>query len=223
MSEIHSALEHTVTAVKIDRKKNKEYILSIEHIEEPIVVHEDMFIKYRLMKGQCLTSSLIAEIIEVNGKYMAYIKAIRYLGVKARSSRQIADYLKRQEFNDEHISHALERLQKDGYVNDEQYAIAYVQSKTRIQGNGRVKIAHDLKNRGISQSAIQMALTELDEEEEIEAACRVAVKKLRSLSGEEREVRRKLQLFLLRKGYTSTLIRKVMNLVEIEQKSNSEE
>ncbi|HIW32686.1 MAG TPA: RecX family transcriptional regulator, partial [Candidatus Paenibacillus intestinavium] len=120
-------------------------------------------------------------------------------------------------------SHALERLQKDGYVNDEQYAIAYVQSKTRIQGNGRVKIAHDLKNRGISQSAIQMALTELDEEEEIEAACRVAVKKLRSLSGEEREVRRKLQLFLLRKGYTSTLIRKVMNLVEIEQKSNSEE
>ncbi|HIW32819.1 MAG TPA: RecX family transcriptional regulator, partial [Candidatus Paenibacillus intestinavium] len=145
MSEIHSALEHTVTAVKIDRKKNKEYILSIEHIEEPIVVHEDMFIKYRLMKGQCLTSSLIAEIIEVNGKYMAYIKAIRYLGVKARSSRQIADYLKRQEFNDEHISHALERLQKDGYVNDEQYAIAYVQSKTRIQGNGRVKIAHDLK------------------------------------------------------------------------------
>jgi len=226
MSEAHSAqnqLEHCITAVKVDRKNNKEYILSFEHIEEPITVHEDMFIKYRLMKGVCLTSSLIAEIIEENGKYMAYIKAIRYLGTKARSTRQIAEYLKRQEFNDEHISHAIERLQSDGYVNDEQYAIAYVQSKTRIQGNGRVKIAQDLKNRGISQKAIQVALSELDEEEEFEAASRIAIKKLRSLSGEDREVRRKLQLFLLRKGYTSGLIRKVMHFVENERKSNMDE
>jgi len=226
MSESHSAhnqLEHCITAVKVDRKNNKEYILSVEHMEEPIVVHEDMFIKYRLMKGECLTSSLIAEIIEVNGKYMAYIKAIRYLGTKARSSRQIADYLKRHEFNDEHISHALERLQSDGYVNDEQYAIAFVQSKTRIQGKGRVRIAQDLKNRGISQKAIDMALLELDEQDEFDAACREALKKLRSLSGEDREIRRKLQLFLLRKGYTSGLIRKVMQFVENERKSNIDE
>lgn len=215
--------EYYISSVKVDRKSNKEYFITITQFDEPLVVHEDLFISYRLMKGQCLTSPLIDEIKEENAKYMAYIKAIKYLGSKARSTKQISEYLKRQQFQDEHISNAVERLKADGYVDDEQYALAYVQSKSRIQGKGRNRIALDLKARGVAQNAIEAALESLDEEEEYEAACKAAMKKLRSLSNDEHEIRRKLQQFLLRKGFSGVIIRKVMVFVENERKISLEQ
>lgn len=215
-------MEYVVLSVKVDRKNIKEYIITVSNIDEPLIVHEDLFISYRLTKGQGLTSSLIDEIKEENAKYMAYIKAIKYLGSKARSSKQIADYLRRQQFQNEHISQAIDKLVAEGYVNDVQYAASFVKSKVRTQGKGRNRIAMELKSRGISSDAIQSALSELSEEDELEVANLAASKKLRNLSGESLEIRRKLQIFLMRKGYTNAVIRKVMENIDFEQKSSLE-
>ena len=136
--------ELRITSVKVDRKQGKLYSITIESIPEPLLVHEDIFISYRLMRGTGLTSSLVDEIKEENAKYMAYIKGIRYLAPKARSSQQLAQYLRRQEFQEQHIAVAIARLIDEGYIDDLAFAKLYVHSKLNRQGKGRLRIAQEL-------------------------------------------------------------------------------
>jgi len=209
--------ELLITSVKVDRKQGKQYSITIESIPEPIVVHEDLFISYRLMKGRGLTSSLVDEIKEENAKYMAYIKGIRYLAPKARSSKQVAQYLRRQEFEEQHIAVAIARLINEGYIDDLAFAELYVQSKRNRQGKGQLRIAQELKALGISREHISRVLQTIDDEQELEAAYEAAVKKLRSIRGDKLERSRKLMQFLLRRGYSGDICRKTMQRIEKER------
>lgn len=56
-------------------------------------------------------------------------------------------------------------LVKDGYVNENRYAHAFVRSKFRFNRWGRDKIVRMLQQKGINQEDIDDALTELNEEE----------------------------------------------------------
>ncbi len=59
----------------------------------------------------------------------------------------------------------IQRLVKDGYVNENRYAHAFVRSKFRFNRWGRDKIVRMLQQKGINQENIDDALTELNEEE----------------------------------------------------------
>jgi len=59
----------------------------------------------------------------------------------------------------------IQRLVKDGYVNENRYAHAFVRSKFRFNRWGRDKIVRMLQQKGINQEDIDDALTELNEEE----------------------------------------------------------
>lgn len=56
-------------------------------------------------------------------------------------------------------------LVKDGYVDENRYAHAFVRSKFRFNRWGRDKIVRMLQQKGINQEDIDDALTELNEEE----------------------------------------------------------
>lgn len=208
--------EKVISSIKVDRRQGKMYSVYVEALPEPLVVHEDIFISYQLTKGRGLTSSLIDEIREENAKYMAYIKGIRYLGTRARSSYQLALHLRRQQFSEPHIAEAIARLKEEGYVDDREYASSYVRSRIGKQGKGRLRVAQELKGQGISSRIIEQTLAKLDEDKEVEAAYEAASKKMRSLHGEPAENSRKLLQFLMRRGYSGAICRKVMQMLEKE-------
>jgi len=209
--------ELRITSVKVDRKQGKLYSIMIESIVEPLIVHEDIFISYRLMKGRGLTSSLVDEIKEENAKYMAYIRGIRYLAPKARSSQQLAQYLRKQQFQEQHIAVAIARLIEEGYIDDLAFAKLYVQSKLNRQGKGRLRVAQELKALGVSSAHIAQVLQNVDDDQELEAAYEAAIKKLRGLRGDKVERGRKLLQFLLRRGYSGDICRKTMQRIEKER------
>lgn len=209
--------ELRITSVKVDRKQGKLYSIMIESIVEPLIVHEDIFISYRLMKGRGLTSSLVDEIKEENAKYMAYIRGIRYLAPKARSSQQLAQYLRKQQFQEQHIAVAIARLIEEGYIDDLAFAKLYVQSKLSRQGKGRLRVAQELKALGVSSAHIAQVLQNVDDDQELEAAYEAAIKKLRGLRGDKVERGRKLLQFLLRRGYSGDICRKTMQRIEKER------
>jgi len=215
--------EGYITSIKVNRKHANIYSITIEGLDEPLEVHEDIFISFGLSKGKSLTSSLIDEIREENANYLAYIKGIRYLGPKARSNQQLAQYLRRQQFAEHNISNALARLSAEGYMNDRQFANQYVSSQLGKQGKGRLRIAQELKGKGISSTIIEQTMANVDEEAELEGAYKAAQKKLRSLKGEEIEIRRKLLQFLMRCGYSRAISREVMKMLENEAKKDAEE
>ena len=90
--------------------------------------------------------------------------ALRYITAQVKSEGQIADYLKRKGFLENHIKDTIQYLRDYNYVDDRMYCVMYYKEAAR-KGKGRRRIEQELLNKKISKSAIRDALDEFVSEE----------------------------------------------------------
>ena len=98
----------------------------------------------------------------------------------------------------------MEDLRKDGYVDDERYARAYVRDKSALSGWGRFKIARALSAKGIDSETVSTAMKELDDGRAKDKMRKVLALKAASLAKSEdgMTLRQKLLRFALGRGYS---------------------
>jgi regulatory protein len=139
--------------------------------------------------------------------------AYRYLTIRPRSRKELADKLQDKEFPDSVIDAVLEHVTRLGYLDDGKFAAQWAASRVRSRGFGRRRLEQELRIKGISREIIKETLNALFQEApEAETARKEADKKLRTLARFEPEVRRRrLAGFLERKGFSSEIIRNVLN------------
>ena len=142
------------------------------------------------------------------GKNTAY----RYLTIRPRSRKELADKLQDKEFSDPMIDAVLEHVTRLGYLDDGKFAAQWAASRIRSRGFGRRRLEQELRIKGISSAIIKDTLnTLLEEAPEAETARKEAEKKIRTLTRFEPEVRRRrLAGFLERKGFSSEIIRTIL-------------
>ena len=138
--------------------------------------------------------------------------AYRYLTIRPRSRKELADKLQDKEFPGPIIAAVLEHVTRLGYLDDGKFAAQWAASRVRSRGFGRRRIEQELRIKGISREIIKGTLNSLFEEApEAETARRETEKKLRTLTRFEPEVRRRrLAGFLERKGFSSEIIRTIL-------------
>ena len=107
----------------------------------------------------------------------------------------------------------IRHLLDEKYVDEARYARAFVRDKFRFSGWGRVKIAQGLRAKQISQTDIQEALQEIDEED-YRRALRDALKaKRRTVRGSSTyETNAKLIRFAQGRGYELAIILKEVKM-----------
>lgn len=203
-----------IVSVRQQKKDKKRYEIYVGEQEPVLTVHEDILIRYRLMKGGVLQQALISEIKREDERFEAYRKAVAYLVAKPRTRKQLHQYLEHKELAIEHIAFALDRLEREGLVDDVQYAQQFAETRMRNSLKGRLMIRQELGLRGISKSAASEAVAAISEEEELAAAKKLAEKKARSLKGDEAERRRKLMGFLLRRGFPGHVVKEALKSVK---------
>lgn len=98
------------------------------------------------------------------------------------------------------IDAIIEQLQKEKFIDDLRYAIAYVRDKVRINRWGRVKIQYMLSMARIKHSVIDQALNEIDEEAYAELLKELLVKKARELKNESDPHHKKQKLVKFAQG-----------------------
>ena len=131
---------------------------------------------------------------------------------RMRTRKQLAQLLTRKRISLDIATPVLDRLQEVGLINDEAYARSFVSSRQRTRPRGSRALSSELWAKGISPEVIDRVLTETDQvEEPIEAARRAVAPKLRQLAGKPQdEVRRKIEQFLLRRGFSYETARDVL-------------
>jgi len=108
------------------------------------------------------------------------------------------------------IFSVLEFLQKENYINEERFAIAFVKDKFRFNHWGSVKIKYALQQKQISEKFIVIALNEIDE-----AECESLIKKLiqdkkRTLKADsDYLLQQKVMKSLMAKGFPYEKIKKL--------------
>ncbi|MBM7564687.1 RecX family transcriptional regulator [Paenibacillus sacheonensis] len=201
----------TITGVEQVPKKKQRYYLYVNDAKEPFTdVHEDLLIKFRLLKGREIDAEELKQIVLEDSHHRAYILALAYLGARQRTEKEITRYLSKKELDEQSAQKAIERLRKEGLVNDPQYAELYAAQRMRTQLKGRRLLQQELLQRGIKRDTAKEAAAKLSPESETEMAVRAALKKWPSIKGEERERKQKLAVFLLRRGFPSSIVREAV-------------
>jgi regulatory protein len=141
--------------------------------------------------------------------------AYRYLTIRPRSRKELANKLQDKEFSDDIITAVLEHVTRLGYLDDVKFAAQWAASRVRSRGFGRRRLEQELRIKGISSDIIKATLNTLFEEApETETARKEAEKKLKTLTRFEHEVRRRrLAGFLERKGFSSDIIRTILRSI----------
>ncbi|WP_317618307.1 regulatory protein RecX [Paenibacillus sp. PL91] len=213
-SNISEEEEWMILSVRLDKKERRLYHLFAES-EEPILsVHEDILIRYRLTKGQILAEVQIEEIRMEDERYRAYVLAIAYLGARPRTRKQIEQYLNRKLFEADNIQYALDRLEREHIVDDEQYARQFATSRLKNSLKGRRFIQQELQQRGVSKEAAAEATGSLDRDVELASAKKAAEKKWRSVKGEPIDRKRKLIGYLMRRGFPSDIVKEAIKWID---------
>ena len=77
------------------------------------------------------------------------------------------------------------QLVGQGYIDERRFARAFVNDRFRFNGWGRIKIAHQLRLKGISGETIDEAMTLIDEEQYRQRLLELLQAKWRTVSGRE--------------------------------------
>ena len=108
--------------------------------------------------------------------------------------------LKGLDGDEEAAGRMLAMLVKDRFVDDLRYATAFARDKACLDGWGPVKIAFQLRGKGIPPSLVEEALAAVDPEKADARLRSVLEAKARGLKGDP-EIRLKLLKFGLQRGY----------------------
>lgn len=137
---------------------------------------------------------------------------IRQLARRGMSRWELEQLLIKREIVPEVFAPELDRLEAMGVVDDASLAATLAFTQHSRKGLGRSAIELDLKRRHIAPELIEEALADIADEDELERATELAVKRIGQLSSYDDETtRRRLHGFLARKGYGSSVVRQAMD------------
>ncbi len=145
----------------------------------------------------------------------AFDSGCRYLTYRPHTEKELKDKLSKKGFATNDISNAVKRLKDLGYINDEDVAMRWVQSKVKQKCWGISKITAYLINKGVSRDIInrvvKTVLNEIPEEN-------IAKEALRKKFGDNplSVSAKKIAFFLNSRGFTPEIIYKIIG----EQKTD---
>ncbi|MEH7179583.1 recombination regulator RecX [Neobacillus vireti] len=197
-----------------DDGKGEEYAFSVD---------SDVLIRFQLRKGMEVDEFSIVEIQYQDDIRKAYHLAVNYLAIRMRAEKEIKDYLVKKEVDEPVVNEVLHKLASQKYINDEEFALSYVRTQKNTTDKGPDVIRMELKEKGINESTIKLALAEYPIEEQVEKAIKLSEKLLKKSTKEsQRLVKEKAEQMLVRKGYPFDIIHSALNEADLDKEEDEE-
>ncbi|WP_299016424.1 regulatory protein RecX [uncultured Polaribacter sp.] len=138
-------------------------------------------------------------------------KIEQYCIYQDRCHKEVAQKMRDYDLIPEAQEMILLDLMKDNFLNEERFAKSFARGKFRIKKWGKQRIVRELKFKDISAYNIKTALKEIDEQDYISTIYTITENRNEVISEPNLYKRkRKLIDFLMRKGFESELIYKVV-------------
>lgn len=195
----------TITKLEI-QKRNKERVNV--YLDDQFAFGVMLSVALELKKDQFLSDADIERLQQQDDRHKAYQRALNYLSFRARSRVEIERYLRDKKYEPDVIAATVERLAGEGLVDDTAFAQSWVNNRERLKPKGARALRYELRQKGLSDTAIENALEEIDESE---MAWRAIEKKLRQWQRfDEESFKRKAMGFLSRRGFPYEVTRETV-------------
>lgn len=206
--------------VKFIKQKNGEYKLVLEN-DEVISLHEDLILKSELLLKRKISSEEIKKLLEENKDYIAYSKALKYIGIKMRNESEVRSYLLKLGVSSKVIDDVVTRLRSNGYLNDREYAKAYINDRISLSNDGPYKIIKHLSTLNINEEDIDDLIKVFDINTQREKINKLINKYLKSNNNNGSYlIKQKLHYNLVNLGYDRDLIIEELSKLDIDDSEN---
>ena len=191
-------MKNIITDLKSSRRSQGRVHVHIDHRYAFTV---NVFDTAALAVGQCLDPGVIARMKKKHAEHTAYVCAIRYLSYRQRSRKEVDRYLTvRKGLARETVTATIARLSEDGYLDDEEFARLFVESRMRTRPRSCAFMRYELSQKGIDDDVADAVLKGVNDEHLAWYAIESKLTQWSSL--DPMVVKKRLIGFLQRRGFS---------------------
>jgi len=132
---------------------------------------------------------------------------------RSYSVHEMREYLARRAESEEHVGGVLKKLKEFQYLDDARYARDYARIHALQRHQGKIRIARELRGRGVPDKHVEAALetvfAETDEATLVRARLERRLRQIKGRRGDPLDEKTRASLYrnLLRAGFSSDVIR----------------
>lgn len=199
---------------KYELTKKNSYNIYLSN-GEVITLNERVITKNELLLRKEINSELYDKLKYENNIYDAIDKAIKYISVRLRSTKEIKDYLIKKGHSLDVVEAAIKELLNNKYLNDDIFTKAYIKDKLTFTSKGDYKIKMELVQLGIDNNIIESNIAMIDEDMLINRIKKSIEKDIKTNKKYKGIVlKNKIYNHLITQGYSKEKVLNVINIYD---------
>ena len=136
-------------------------------------------------------------------------KSFKYLSFRARSEKEVRDYLSKKEIPEIIINQTIQKLQDMKYLDDDEFTTWWIEQRQGPRPKSKLFIKLELKQKGIADTIIEKHLN--NSQNDLETAKKLFTKKQRTFERYTGDTyKQKVSQFLARRGFSWDIIKEVL-------------
>ncbi|BAV79335.1 regulatory protein RecX [Streptococcus sp. NPS 308] len=181
-------------------KKKRLYLMELDH-QQTSYITKDTIVRFMLSRDKVISKEELTEIQDFSQFSYGKNLALYHLSFKARTEKEVREYLDKYDIEDTIASQVIANLKEDNWINDHQYAYSIINANQLSGDKGPYLLTQKLTQKGVAKSTIEGVLKDFDY---TEVAQRVAEKLLKKYTGKlpARALQEKIIQNLTNKGFS---------------------
>ena len=181
-------------------KKKRLYLMELDG-QQTSYITEDTIVRFMLSRDKVISKEELTEIQDFSQFSYGKNLALYHLSFKARTEKEVREYLDKYDIEDTIASQVIANLKEDNWINDHQYAYSIINANQLSGDKGPYVLAQKLSQKGIAKSTIEEVLKDFDFSEVTQ---RIAEKLLKKYAGKlpARALQDKIIQNLTNKGFS---------------------
>jgi regulatory protein len=199
-----------VTAITQQVKNKSRYSVFLDK-SYSFSLNQDGILAAGLRVGDELSETQVRQLKKQSEDGKLYDRLLGLLARRPRSSWELSSYLSRNKVDDETTKQLLTKLEARGLINDEDFAVRWVENRRLLKPISKRKLRQELMQKRISGDIIDSVL--VNEEADELTALKELVEKKRHHT-KYKEDKQKFMQFLARQGFNYGDIKEVLEELE---------
>ncbi len=215
-----------ITRIEIQKKRRDRVNIYLDG-EFALGLSKEILLRAALRVGDELPAGQIATLTADETLHQARTSALRLLGRRPRSEKEIHDRLREKEFGEDDITRVIDDLRGRGLLNDPEFARMFIRNALTLRPQGEIQLRQKLLLLGVARSVIDDSLKEIMPGVDVEQMARTLAQRYLSRSGtrsKHTDPRKRRQLvagMLARRGYAWSVITQVLQSLNLSTDEES--
>lgn len=146
-----------ITAIKAQVKNTERISIYVDE-KYSFSLGYNQLLDQKLHVGLEVDEARIAELKHISDFGKAYERALNYVMIRPRSVREVQDYARRKKWTPEDTAAIIQKLQTRRYLDDANFARAWVENRALGGKTSKRKLQLELKTKGVADDIIKQAI-----------------------------------------------------------------